>query len=218
MPDLRTIQGTADFYFIRHGQSESNREGIIQGRLPSRLTEEGRTQARAAGAWFAGKGLDLVLTSPLARASETAQIISAETGVTLFTAPELTEIDTGIFSGLTFAQAEERYPDDWRQFQGQSWEAVPEAERIEELLRRAELAWSRLTALALQGKGRILSVTHGGFLQWIIRSTLGGRTWMPLFGSMGNCCVSHLRVANTQLSGESRSHLATWMLINAPIH
>jgi broad specificity phosphatase PhoE len=217
MPDLRAFPGTADLYFIRHGQSESNREGIIQGRLPSRLTEEGRIQARAAGAWFAGKGLDLVLTSPLARASETAQIISAEVGAALLTAQELTEIDTGIFSGLTFTQAEERYPREWREFQGQSWEAVPEAERIPELLHRAELTWSRLAALALQGKGRVLCVTHGGFLQWIIRSTLGGRTWMPLFGSMGNCCVSHLRVVNTQLAENGRGHLATWMLINAPV-
>jgi phosphoserine phosphatase len=217
MPDLRSIAGTADFYFIRHGQSESNREGVIQGRLPSRLTEEGRSQARAAGSWFAGKALDLILTSPLARASETADIIGAENGVGVLGAEELTEIDTGIFSGLTLTQAEERHPEEWRQFQEQSWEAVPEAERIEELLQRAELAWSRLAALALQGKGRILCVSHGGFLQWIIRSTLGGRTWMPLFGSMGNCCVSHLRVVNTRLAENGRGHLATWMLINAPV-
>ncbi|MGA2478813.1 MAG: histidine phosphatase family protein [Spirochaetia bacterium] len=215
MPDLRTFPGTADFYFIRHGQSESNRDGIIQGRLPSRLTEEGRSQARAAGGWFAGKALDLVLTSPLARASETADIIGAETGVTVLTVPELIEIDTGIFSGLTFAQAEERHPGDWRAFQGLSWEAVPEAERIEALVRRAELVWSRLTTLALEGRTRVLCVSHGGFLQWLIRCTLGGRTWMPLFGAAGNCCVSHLKVVNTQLAGGERGHLATWMLINA---
>jgi broad specificity phosphatase PhoE len=217
MPDLRAFPGTADLYFIRHGQSESNREGVIQGRLPSRLTEEGRGQARVAGGWFAGKALDLILTSPLARASETADIIGAHSGVTVLAVQELMEIDTGIFSGLTFFQAEERYPEHWRAFQGQSWEAVPGAEGIEELLQRAEQVWSRLALLAAQGKGRILCVTHGGILQWLIRCTLGGRTWMPLFGAAGNCCVSHLRVVNTRLAENQHGHLATWMMINAVV-
>jgi broad specificity phosphatase PhoE len=217
MSDLRAFPGTADFYFIRHGQSESNRDGVIQGRDPSRLTEEGRRQARAAGGWFAGKGLDLVLASPLARAAETADLIGAECGVPVLAAPELMEIDTGIFTGLTFAEAEQRHPASWRAFLGQSWEAVPEAERIAELLPRAELAWGRLTGLVGEGKRRLLCVSHGGFLQWLIRSTLGGRTWMPLFGAMGNCSVSHLQVTNTQLAEDARAHHAAWLMINAAV-
>jgi phosphoserine phosphatase len=217
MPDLRAFTGTADFYFMRHGQSENNRDGVIQGRLPSQLTEEGRGQARAAGAWFAGKGLDLVLTSPLARAAETADIIGAGCGVPVLAAPELTEIDTGLFTGLTLAEAEQRHPASWRAFQGQSWEAVPGAERIAALLPRAELAWGRLTGLALQGRTRILCVSHGGFLQWLIRSTLGASAWMPLFGAMGNCSVSHLRVTNTRLAEDARGHHAAWLLINAAV-
>ena len=82
MVDLRAIPGAAELYFIRHGESEGNRDGIIQNRNPSRLTDNGRSQAREAGAWFASKTLALILTSPLARASETAHIIAAESGVT----------------------------------------------------------------------------------------------------------------------------------------
>ena len=218
MVDLRTIPGAADVYFIRHGESEANRDGIIQGRNPSRLTDNGRSQAKEAGGWFSRKTLDLILTSPLARASETAHIIAAESGHTpIRTEAELTEIDTGIFTGLTFAQAERMHPEAWQIFQGQSWEGVPEAERIAELLERAGKIWSLLAMIVGQGQRRVLCVTHSGFLQWIVRSTLGSRSWMPLFSSSGNCCVSHLRVANTAPGDGYNGHLATWMMINSPI-
>jgi broad specificity phosphatase PhoE len=216
--DLRAIPGAAELYFVRHGESEGNRDGIIQGRNPSQLTDEGRNQAREAGAWFSGKTLDLILTSPLARALETAHIIAAETGVTVVRPDaDLTEIDTGIFSGLTFAQAERMHPEAWQVFQGESWEGVPQAERIAELLERAGKIWGLLALLVGQGQRRVLCVTHSGFLQWIVRSTLGSRSWMPLFSSSGNCCVSHLRVANTAPGDGYNGHLATWMMINSPI-
>jgi broad specificity phosphatase PhoE len=216
--DLRAFSGTADFFFIRHGESEANRDGIIQGRAPSRLTETGKAQAREAGEWFRPRALDLVLTSPLARASETAHIIAEVTGTgAAETAEELTEIDTGIFSGLNFEQARRAHPDAWMAFQRESWEGVPNAERIEQLLGRAETTWSRLVGLARQGKRSVLCVTHSGFLQWIIRATLGGRTWMPLLSGTGNCNVSHLRVTNVEQDDGSMGHLATWLLINSSI-
>ena len=218
MVDLRAIPGAAELYFIRHGESEGNRDGIIQGRNPSRLTDNGRIQAKEAGAWLRSTSLGLILTSPLARASETAHIIAAETGVTAIrTTAELTEIDTGIFTGLTFTQAERMHPEAWQVFQGESWEGVPQAERIAELLERAAKIWSLLAALVGQGQRRVLCVTHSGFLQWIVRSTLGSRSWMPLFSSSGNCCVSHLRVANTAPGDGYNGHLATWMMINSPV-
>ena len=218
MVDLRAFKGTADLWFMRHGESEGNRDGVIQGRTPSRLTETGREQALAAGDWFKGKGVDLVLTSPLARASETAALASERAGAPApVVVPDLTEIDTGIFSGLTFRQAEARYPGEWQKFQQQSWEAVPEAERIETLLARAGAIWGGLAARAAEGRTRILCITHSGFLQWIIRSTFGGRTWMPLFSASDNCCVSHLRVTNTSREGAVLGHMATWVMINAPI-
>jgi broad specificity phosphatase PhoE len=216
--DLRAIRGTADLYFIRHGESEANRDGIMQGRIHSRLTEAGRVQAREAGAWFTGRSLDLVLTSPLARAAETAAIISETAGLgTPEVAEELTEIDTGIFTGLNFVQARERFPEAWNAFQRESWEGVPKAEKIVELLHRAEMIWARLLAAVERGKRSILCVTHSGILQWIIRCTFNSRSWMPLFASSGNCCVSHLRVANAERADGFSGHLATWMAINSPI-
>ncbi len=214
--DLRSFGGTADFWFIRHGESEANRDGIIQGRQPSRLTESGKSQAREAGEWLRAKALDLVLSSPLARASETAHIIAeAARAGAVETVEELTEIDTGIFSGLSFEKAQRAYPEAWMAFQRESWEGVPGAERIQELLARAEATWTRLVDLARQGKRSVLCVTHSGFLQWMIRFTLGSRAWMPLLSGTGNCNVSHLRVTNTEQADGSAGHLASWLMINS---
>jgi broad specificity phosphatase PhoE len=217
--DMRTFSGTADFWFIRHGESEANRDGIIQGRQPSRLTETGKAQAREAGEWLRGKALDMVLSSPLTRAFETAHIIAEETRTgAVQTADELTEIDTGIFSGLSLAQARRAHPEAWMAFQRESWEGVPGAERIAQLLARAETTWARLVGLAEDGKRSVLCVTHSGFLQWVVRFTLGCRTWMPLLSGTGNCSVSHLRVTNTRQDDGSVGHLATWLMINSSIH
>jgi broad specificity phosphatase PhoE len=216
MVDLRSFPGIAELYFVRHGQSEGNRDGVMQGREPSRLTETGRLQAEEAGQWFKDKSIDLVLSSPLTRAYETAEIIARTAGVKgIEIAPEITEIDTGIFTGMSWPQARDRHPEQFKVFQAQSWEGVPGAEHIEQLLGRAEKTWARLAAVAGGGRRRLLCVTHSGFMQWIIKSTFGGRTWMPLFSAADNCCISHLHVANAEQPGSGVAHFASWLMINA---
>ena len=217
MIDFRALSGTADFLFMRHGESEGNRDREMQGRQESRLTELGRAQARAAGRWLAGRGIGRVLASPLGRAMETAAIAASAAGIP---APEplalLEEIDIGLFTGLTPGQAAERHPAEYAAFQRSSWDAVPGAETVDRLYARAMDLWRHLLARAAAGERSILCVTHSGFLQWIIKTTVGQRAWMPLFSASGNCCVSHLRVDNRDAAG-GRTLLATWLLVNAPV-
>jgi broad specificity phosphatase PhoE len=224
MVDFRSLEGTGDFYFIRHGESEANLEGVIQGRTHSRLTDKGRAQAREAGLWFKSRPLELIISSPLERAAETARLIAEALGIKEITyTEELTEIDTGLFTSMSFVKAREGYPLVWKAFQHASWEAVPDAERVGDLLKRAERTWGRLLELHAQGRRGILSVTHSGFLQWILKYTLGGTSWMPLLSASDNCCISHLRVVNGAKEvgdgGDAmRAHLATWMMVNAPVN
>ena len=216
MIDFRALSGTADFLFMRHAESEGNRARLMQGRQESPLTDLGREQAHAAGRWLAGRGIGRLLTSPQERAAETAAIAAAEAGLP---APEplalLEEIDIGLFSGLTWEQAAGRHPAAYAAFQRSSWEAVPGAETVGELYARAMELWRLLLARAGSGERSILCVTHSGFLQWIIKTTVGQRDWMPLFSATGNCCVSHLRVDNRDADG-GRTLLANWLLVNAP--
>jgi broad specificity phosphatase PhoE len=217
MIDFRALSGTADFLFMRHGESEGNRDRQIQGRQHSRLTGLGREQAREAGRWLAGRGIGRVLTSPLERAAETAAVAAAEAGLP---APEplalLQEIDVGLFTGLTWSEAAALHPAEHAAFERSSWEAVPGAETVRELYARAMDLWQTLLDRARSGERSILCVTHSGFLQWIIKTTVGQRAWMPLFSAAGNCCVSHLRVDNRDTDG-GRTLLANWLLVNAPV-
>ncbi|HSV55896.1 MAG TPA: histidine phosphatase family protein, partial [Magnetospirillaceae bacterium] len=116
----------ADFFLLRHGESEGNARLIIQGTLDLPLTGRGEAQAAAAGEWLATKGVIRILTSPLSRALRTAQIIADRARLP---APEpdpvFTELDTGAFTGLDMDGIRERHPEAYAEFLWRSWDAVP---------------------------------------------------------------------------------------------
>jgi broad specificity phosphatase PhoE len=210
MTDFRRLDGRGDFYFLRHGESEGNSARLLQGRGDYPLSEEGRQQARRAAGWFADKGIRAVLCSPLARAAETARILTAALGLPEpESRAELTELDTGLFTGLAVEDIRKRYPEAWSAFQRESWEGVPGAERAADLAARAGRLWEELAARA--GEGPLLCVTHSGTLQWIIKTTFDGRAWMPVV-PIGNCAVSRFRVDN-RLHQEPVRHYAEWSLL-----
>jgi len=193
---LRTLQKPAQFFFVRHGESEGNLRGQMQGHDNQPLTETGRDQARNTAAWFGSQGvrIDRVYASPLARAFETARILADSNG---YHPPEpmesLKELYMGSFSGLTIPQIKERFPNEYRLFTVGSWEAVPGAEPVTSLAARALTAWEQLVRDANAGVSKIVSVTHGGMIQWILKTSFGttpesGTPWMPLIKA-SNCSV-----------------------------
>ena len=86
-------------YMIRHGQTALNVARVLQGRRDEPLNDTGREQARTAAAWFRASGIsfDRVISSPLCRALETAQILSG--GAAVETDARLMEIDCGPWEG-----------------------------------------------------------------------------------------------------------------------
>jgi broad specificity phosphatase PhoE len=196
-----SLSAQTRFIIVRHGQSECNARGLIQGKLDCPLDEAGRDQARMAGSWLATRKVEELLASPLARAAETGRILAAACGLGEPTYDErLAELDTGIFTGLSIDEAKERHPEVYDDFERRSWEAVPGAESPAALYVRAIEAWTLLRGRAETGRRVIACVSHGGFIQWLLRSTFGCRTWMPLF-STGNCGVFELLVIPRGLSG-----------------
>ena len=81
----RTCQAIYQVTLLRHGESIGNFEGRHQGQADFPLTERGRQQVNAlVNRWIAEKKpFDLVISSPLARARETAEIIASSLGVPL---------------------------------------------------------------------------------------------------------------------------------------
>lgn len=87
-------------HFVRHGQTDWNLEHKIQGRVDIGLNSEGRAQAEAMRDQLASKQFDVIFSSPLRRAQETAEIIGeAHSGTPLVVASELTERNFGEYEG-----------------------------------------------------------------------------------------------------------------------
>jgi broad specificity phosphatase PhoE len=213
MIDFRRLDGRGNFYFLRHGESEGNSAGVIQGRRDYPLARRGREQAREAARWFVDRQIERLFCSPLARAHETAEIVAAELGLGAAEAvAELDELDTGLFTDLSIPQIKERHPQQWRSFQSHSWEGVRDAEPIASLYARAEALWERLAREFRGGTSNILCVTHSGIMQWIVKVTLGHRDWMPLV-PMGNCAISHFSLDN-RLDPERLRYYFEWSRLN----
>src|SRR5690242_7529133 len=99
-----------EILLLRHGQSEGNEGGRFGGHGPTPLTALGRAQAEAAAETLATEGLTAIYASDLPRAVQTAEPVARRTGIAVETTAALRERSVGVFTGLTFAEAEARYP------------------------------------------------------------------------------------------------------------
>jgi probable phosphoglycerate mutase len=95
---------------LRHGQTALSVEKRFSGTGDPPLTEVGRAQAAAAAARLATSGATAVVSSPLRRARETAELVAEALGVELAVEPGLRETDFGDWEGCTFAEVRERWP------------------------------------------------------------------------------------------------------------
>jgi len=102
---------------VRHGETDWNRQGRLQGSADVPLNEAGRRQARdRAASWPADRPFDRVLTSPMLRARETADLLAAATGAPVVPVPGLEEMRFGAWETLTWAEVQERHADDYRRW------------------------------------------------------------------------------------------------------
>ena len=98
-------------YIVRHGATDWNQSGRIQGHIDIPLNETGRAQARIVSRRLAAFGATALCSSDLLRAYETAQIIGQTTGLRVLQEPELREINFGVWQGLSSLQIRERDPE-----------------------------------------------------------------------------------------------------------
>jgi len=173
MNRINTISGdSAEFVFIRHGETEWNLENRMQGQLDAPLTEKGRQQADALAARLSRAGLTELYSSDLGRAWQTALPIAAATGLKPVAAPQWRERHLGIFQGLDPAALQAKYPQEWAKFM--TWDPdwrIPAGESSVDLRNRLEVA-SREFGARHPGS-RIGIVTHGGVLDMLMRMALG---------------------------------------------
>ncbi len=147
--------------FIRHGQTDWNRDGLLQGSSDIPLNDTGRAQARDAERMLEAWSWDAVVSSPLSRARETARIVADGLGLPLGPAyDELVERDYGPLEGTPSAAAMDRWPD----------RAYPGAEPLEHVVERGLRALERIDAD--HPASNVVVVCHGTIMKYtLIRLT-----------------------------------------------
>ena len=119
--------------FVRHGQTELNRRGRLQGRLDAPLSALGAEQAAALARGFASAPVGRVLTSPLQRARDTASAIAAPHDLAVEVDDRLIELDYGEWDGLALTDVS---PDDWASWRDDPEFAPPGGERLSDVTAR----------------------------------------------------------------------------------
>lgn len=156
--------------FVRHGESAHNAEGRIQGQSDVPLSEFGRRQSEAVADALADASLDIIYSSPLRRAWETAQPVAARSGAPIATDPRLMEIDAGVFQNQLRAELPDLYPEAYRHWLGGDPDfAIPGGESRRALMVRGG---DVLQAIYRAGHGHAAVVTHGGLLSAALKFLL----------------------------------------------
>ena len=103
---------TKDFYIFRHGQSTYNVAGRTQGRTnDSVLTQLGQEQAVDIGKRLKNHGIELIVTSPLKRARQTAELANQSLHVNIVEDNRFIEVDVGCAEGLHYTEIKNKYKD-----------------------------------------------------------------------------------------------------------
>lgn len=174
---------------LRHGESEGNAEGRIQGSSDEGLTDLGRRQAEAAGRRLARAGAAALYSSDLRRARDTAAVVAAHTGhEAVAEIPALREYGFGEAEGMRWEAARDRYGLD-----GRNWGSgrIPGEERMAAFRDRVHAA---IEELALRHASDVaVAVTHGGVVGAIVSRLLGLGDDGHASIHSANCGVTELR-------------------------
>jgi 2,3-bisphosphoglycerate-dependent phosphoglycerate mutase len=157
---------------IRHGETDWNATGRIQGQSDIPLNASGREQARRVAQRLASEPVQALYSSDLARAYETATIIGQPLGLTVVTSLRLRERQYGAWEGLTSAEIQARYPEQFAEWRARSTDfAPPQGETTTQLLSRA---LTELQTIARRhARELVVVVTHGGLCYVLINHLLG---------------------------------------------
>jgi glucosyl-3-phosphoglycerate phosphatase len=180
-------------FIWRHGQTEWNSSDRIQGHTDVALDDVGRAQAVSAATALARHKPDLIMSSDLRRAAETAATLAAVTGLPIHFDARLREQNFGTWQGMTRAEAAAAYPDDHARWsRGEPINAYGMEDR-DDLAKRAAAA--ARDAVALADGGTVVLATHGGAAKYMLADMLGWQreVYTKIVG-LANCHWTELRL------------------------
>jgi probable phosphoglycerate mutase len=189
----------------RHGNTDWNNDGRIQGQTDVPLNERGRAQAVAAAQRLAQMRPNLLISSDLTRTWDTAAALSKATGLPVEREQRLRERGFGLWEKLKIEQIKERYPDSyarWREGEGSPGDGLePLADlgkRVAEVIRQT---------VERNPDGLSILITHGGSVRWGVCTLLGWPEECALtLGAINNCHWSEVGFQSGRRGWQLLSH------------
>lgn len=168
----RPTRAATSLLLLRHGETPLSIEKRFSGTGDPVLTAKGLAQAEAAAARLSREPyrIDVIASSPLKRALQTAEAVAARTGLDVVVEEGLRETDFGAWEGHTFAEIQRRWPDHLSAWLADTSVAPPGGESFDQTSVRVEAALARLIA-AHPGR-TVLVVSHVTPIKTILRLAL----------------------------------------------
>jgi broad specificity phosphatase PhoE len=183
---------------VRHGETEWNAQGRYHGQFDVPLSSVGRRQAERIAERLSSHKIDVIYASDLERAWETAAIIAAKHGLTVYAEPRLRELKFGVLEGLTFDEAQIQYPE-----MIAAW--LKDFNRPPQGGETVDLFNARIISLLDELKQThdeqtLLLVGHGGSLSEILRVVLDLSRAKRWYLEMENASLSEVLIAEDYVS------------------
>lgn len=186
-----------ELIIVRHGQSVGDIEHRFEGRADLPLTHLGREQADKLANWLSTKyKFDKIVSSPLSRASETAQIIGNKLNLDISLDDRLMEYNKGVIDGLLKEEADKKYPipEGGRKY----YERIEKGESLIDLRARAEEFLAELVGTVKKDNvdKKLLIVSHGNLISQLLKSFLKLPMDSKVHFSTGDTGVHSLKIYN----------------------
>lgn len=188
------MQLTTRLCLVRHGETAWNAQRRLQGHTDIPLNARGLAQAEAAARALQHTPLRHIYASDLVRAADTARLIAAPHGLAVTLTPRLRERHFGGVQGLTWEEAEQRFPADYAPLRAREPDAVP-PEGGESLSVFSARIVGYLTELGQRHSGEtLLVVCHGGCLDVAYRAATGKPLAAARDFPLGNATLNWIRI------------------------
>lgn len=180
----------------RHGRTEWNATGRMQGQTDVPLDEVGVEQATQAAPLLAAEGPDAIVSSDLQRARRTADALAAVTGLTVGVDPRLRETGFGPWQGMTQPEVAERWPVEYARWKRGDAPGVAGIETPAEVVTRARAALDDALAAT---DGTLVLVCHGGTARRAVQALTGWSDEVAAqLAALGNCRWTELQLSSSR--------------------
>ena len=185
-----------DLLVIRHGQSEADIMGVIEGRADFSLTELGHKQAETIAKWIKEHySINKIYASPLKRAKQTAEHISILCGIEVQYDNDLMEWNNGLITGLSLKKANEKYPE----LKKYPHTRVYEQESQIDFRSRIETALSKII-YENNTDETIIIISHGGAINMLFKSFIESPINSTITIKTGDTGIHHWRIKDNNRS------------------